>query len=78
MRLNACHNRRPFKSFAVIQDGWFMDGVTRTPKMIASPFRMSTECVYSADTSNIARSGGLGAFDPGCAGCQWKQEVAHG
>lgn len=65
-RLNGCHNRAPLRTSAVVQDGWFMDGVTRTPRMISVPHRMTTECQYSRDPM------GLGQQDPGCHGCRWR------
>lgn len=61
----ACHNRREFKPYAVVQDGWFMDGVTRTPKMVAVPFRLTPGCVY--------RTSDLGQADPRCTGCRWRE-----
>ena len=57
-----CHNRPPLRTRAVVQDGYFFDGVTRTPKMIAIPDPMSKDCRYSKDHD-----------DPGCTGCKHKQ-----
>lgn len=59
-----CHNRK-LGTYTVVQNGWFMDGVTRAPKMEAIPFRSSRECVYS--TSDLGRA------DPSCRGCSWNQ-----
>lgn len=62
--LNGCHNRRPYRAILPLQDGWFMDGVTRTPRMVSVPFRMSPECNYTLSA--------LGQADPRCAGCRWR------
>lgn len=66
MKLNACHNRNPFKERMVVQDGWYMDGYTRTPRMIAIDNPMSKDCQYSKDPM------GYGQQDKGCEGCKWK------
>lgn len=58
-----CHDRRPLGSVPIpAQDGWFVDNVTRTPRLVTLPFRMSKDCQYSRDEANRA--------DPRCAGCQ--------
>lgn len=58
-----CHNRSPLGSVPIpAQDGWFVDNVSRTPKLVTLPFRMSKDCQYSMDDANRA--------DPRCAGCQ--------
>ena len=31
----------------MVQDGWFLDGVTRAPRMIAIPDPMTKECQYT-------------------------------
>jgi len=61
---NGCHDRKPFKESVPVQDGHFMDGVTRTPRMVSSPFRMSKACEYTKTT--------LGQADKGCTGCKWR------
>jgi hypothetical protein len=76
MTRNACWNRAPFSETVRIQAGWSESGPTRFPAMKEIPFRMTPECVYGKDTGPDARRGRLGAFDPRCAGCRWKQEVA--
>ena len=68
MTPHACHDRQPFRTSQPMQDGWYMDGVTRTPRMISVPFRMSTDCQYSRDPM------GLGSNDPRCEGCRWRAE----
>lgn len=67
-----CHNRPPFRSVLPVQDGYFLDGVTRVPRMIAVPFRMSKDCQYTHTS--------LGQADQGCAGCKHRhtpKEAAH-
>lgn len=61
-RRNGCHNRATFKTRVPVQDGWFMDGATRAPKMIAIPFAMRQDCAYTHTT--------LGQTDPGCHECK--------
>jgi hypothetical protein len=58
---NGCHNRRDFTRITPVQDGWFMDGVTRVPKMVAVPFRMAMDCQYTKTA--------LGQADKACHGC---------
>ena len=62
---NGCHDRKPFRPSQPVQDGYFMDGVTRIAKMVSVPFRMSRDCEYTKSS--------LGNADKGCTGCQWKQ-----
>lgn len=61
---NGCHDRRPYRASMVVQDGWFMDGITRVAKVVSVPFRMSPLCNYT-DTQ-------LGQTDSRCDGCKWK------
>lgn len=65
MALNGCHNRPPFKTITPVQDGWYMDGVSRTPRMVAVPFRMAATCQYTKTT--------LGQADKGCDGCKHRK-----
>ena len=62
---NGCHQRKPFRPSQPVQDGYFMDGVTRISKMISAPFRLSMGCEYTKSS--------LGAADAGCTDCQWRQ-----
>jgi hypothetical protein len=66
--MNPCHNRPPFASTLRIQDGWTDSGPSRFPVMKAIPFRMTPGCIYSTDPL-------IGQHDPGCIGCQWKQQT---
>jgi len=59
-----CKNRAPYASAMPVQDGWFMDGYTRTPRMVSMPFRMSPDCNYTTTA--------LGEKDEKCQGCSWR------
>lgn len=56
-----CHNRAEFKPMTPVQDGWYMDGHTRTPRMVAMPHRMEKSCQYQHTE--------LGQRDRRCTGC---------
>jgi hypothetical protein len=57
-----CFNRPPLGTRPMpMQDGWYIDGVTRTPRLVPLPFRMRPECVYSQDKA-----------DQKCTGCKWR------
>lgn len=62
MRLNGCHDRPPFRRVTPVQDGWFLDGDTRVPRMAPAPHRMTTDCQYTRTK--------LGQADAGCDGCK--------
>ena len=68
--MNGCHNRAPLKTLVVVQDGWYMDGYTRTPRMASIPNPMTKTCQYTRTA--------LGAADKGCAGCKWQIETTQG
>ena len=60
----ALKNRGEFKQQVIVQDGWFMDGVTRYPRMVSTPFVMSPDCEFQkTDAYNY----------PDCIGCSHKQ-----
>jgi len=61
----ACKDRAPFMRTIAAQDGWFMDGYTRTPRMVPMPFRMAQTCQYTHSD--------LGGADKRCAGCTWRK-----
>lgn len=69
-RRNGCFNRPEFRRVYPAQDGWFNDGTrenaTRTPKLVAVPFRLAPDCQYTHSEA--------GRTDPGCVGCRWKTE----
>jgi hypothetical protein len=56
-----CHSKPLTHPLTASQDGWHMDGYTRTPRMVHVPFAMSRECNYTTTT--------LGKADTGCTGC---------
>ena len=70
MKPYACYNRPPFKTSAIAQDGWYMDGVTRCPRLVTVKHVMTTECQYSRDPM------GYGQRDERCAGCKWRAHAA--
>ena len=53
-----CFNRKPFKAYTVVRDGYWSDGYEMTAKAHQMPFRMSCECRYDRSLSDSA-----------CAGC---------
>lgn len=56
-----CHNRRPFASSRPVQDGWFIDGVTRVPRLVSLKNVGSPKCQFTHSE--------LGRHDPRCEGC---------
>ncbi len=65
-RRNGCFNRPPFRTVMPAQDGWYLDGTTRTPRLVAIAHRMAQECQYTHTD--------LGQADAGCAGCKHRVE----
>ena len=63
---HGCYNRPPFKDAMIVADGYFIDGVTRTPRLKSSPFRMARDCQYTL--SEISRN------DTKCHGCIHRKE----
>jgi hypothetical protein len=61
---NGCFNRAPYTPVIPVQDGWFMDGYTRTPRMVPMPFRMEPGCQFTHSD--------LGQADKRCTGCTWR------
>lgn len=62
---NGCHNRQ-LRAKVLVQDGWFIDGVSRTPKLTMIPDTMSKDCQYTHSA--------LGQKDPGCTGCRHRAQ----
>lgn len=62
----ACHNRPEFRTVMPAQDGWYMDGTTRTPRLVAVPFRMAMDCRYTHTE--------LGRVDGRCRDCKHKKD----
>lgn len=65
--MNGCYNRKPLHSTVTVQDGWYMDGYTRTPRMVSIPNPMQKSCQYQKDDKYN---------DPGCNGCKHKDANA--
>lgn len=61
----ACKDRAAYAPSVPVQDGWYMDGYTRTPRMVPMPFRMSPTCNYTETE--------LGQADTRCDGCTWRK-----
>lgn len=61
---NGCHNRPEYRAVQPMQDGWYLDGTTRTPRMVAVLHRMAKDCQYTLSD--------LGRVDSGCVGCKWR------
>ena len=66
MNRYGCHNHPPHKHGYLAQDGWFLDGVTRTPRMVKVKDAMSKDCQYSKSTP-----------DERCTGCKWRADAAN-
>ena len=62
---HGCHNRPSYKPATVVQDGYWLDGETRTAKLVSVPFRMAKDCQYTTTV--------LGQKDKHCEGCKWKR-----
>lgn len=63
-----CMNRPAFRAVQPVQDGYYADGTTRTPRMADVRFVMSPTCQYTLSE--------LGQADTGCAGCKHRSEGA--
>lgn len=61
---NGCLNRPPFRSVLPVQDGFYQDAHTRTPRMVPWLLRAATACQYTLSA--------LGQIDTGCTGCKWR------
>ena len=64
--MNSCHDRPAFRAVIAVQDGWFLDSDTRTPRMVAWHPRADPDCQYTLTA--------LGAADAECMGCKWRAE----
>jgi hypothetical protein len=62
-----CKDRAPYLSSIPAADGHYMDGYTRTPRMVPMPFRMAQGCEYTKSE--------LGQADTRCHGCTWRAEA---
>ncbi len=61
-RRYGCHNRPAYRTVMPAQNGWWLDGTTRTPRLVPVPFRMAPACQYTHTE--------LGQADERCAGCK--------
>lgn len=61
-----CFDRPPLRTQVVVQAGFFMDGVTRTPRMVSTPNPMTKDCQYTHTT--------IGQADAKCQGCKHKAQ----
>jgi len=59
-----CWNRAPLRTQVIVQSGWWMDGVSRTARMVSIPDPMTKDCQYSKDKTD----------DAGCIGCKHKSQ----
>ena len=69
MNSNGCHNRKPYATSYLAQDGHhqLQEGVTgnpRAPRYVEVPHAMTTDCQYTHTD--------LGRKDAGCHGCKWR------
>lgn len=65
MKRHGCHNRPELGQVPrPVQDGWYMDGTTRAPRMVAVSHAMTKDCQYTHSEA--------GRADPGCEGCRWR------
>lgn len=60
-----CHDRAPYKASQAVQDGHYLDGYTRSPRMVPMPHAMTTDCQF--------RHTDLGKIDAKCEGCKHKK-----
>lgn len=63
---NGCHNRRPYRSSYLAQNGNIEAGDRLIPVFENVDFRMSEQCNYTKTD--------LGKADKKCHGCKWRQE----
>lgn len=63
-----CHNRREYKAKLMVQDGWWIDGESRVPKIRQIPFTMTRECQYTHTD--------LGQADDRCIGCRHRMDLS--
>lgn len=64
-----CHNRKPLKDQAIVQDGWERMGHhIQARRTVSVADHMSKDCRYTYTD--------LGKVDPKCAGCKHRAESA--
>ena len=62
-----CYNRKAYKPYTVVQNGYWLDGTSMIPKVEKIPFRMTPDCQYTHTD--------LGKVDERCVGCKHKVDV---
>ena len=67
--MTGCFNRPAFRAVLPVQDGWFLDSDTRTPRMVPWVIRAEPDCQYTLSD--------LGRVDLGCTGCTWKARAVQ-
>ena len=63
----ACYNRSNFATVYLVQDGWYLDGYTRTPRMVAQKTFGKEPCQYTKFQLNPKQP--RNRDDKRCAGC---------
>lgn len=60
-----CHGRRDYVASYPVQDGHYLDGYTRTPRMVSQPTFGKRDCQFTLSE--------LGRDDARCEGCGRKE-----
>lgn len=68
-----CHDRREFVASYPVQSGWYMDGYTRTPRMVSQPTFGKRACQYTK--FQLTTTSPANRDDPRCAGCKHKDST---
>ena len=65
MTVYGCHNRKPLRDTALVQDGWARNGYhVEARHTVSIPDEMTKDCQY--------RHTDLGKADKKCEGCKWR------
>ena len=65
MTVYGCHNRKPLRDTAVVQEGWVRIGYhVEARHTVSIPDEMTKDCQY--------RHTDLGKADQKCEGCKWR------
>ena len=76
-RYYGCLNRRDSVASYPVQDGWYMDGHTRTPRMVSQPnFSYGKPCEFTQ--FQLTPESPANRDDVRCAGCARKQDLTKG
>lgn len=60
---HGCYDRAPYKDWYFVQDGWFIDGVTRVYKLTKVEHVMTRDCQFTIEKPT----------HPRCEGCKWQK-----